>query len=79
MPATTEAYAFTAGADDTVYAYGKETSASKVRILSVASGGTTNPGTFSTLFTSADATNLATIISDCKFFKTSETAGGYIY
>lgn len=79
LPATTEAYAFTAGPDDTVYAYGKETAGSKVRILSVATGGASNPGTFSTLFTSADATNLATIISDCKFFKTSETAGGYIY
>src|SRR3990167_5068327 len=79
MPASTEIYAYTAGADDTVYGVGKETSANKIRIVSVASGGTDNPGAFGTLFTSADATNISTKITEATFFKTSETAGGYIY
>ena len=74
MPATTEIYGYTAGDDDVVYGYGKETAANKLRIVSVASGGADNPGDFATLFTSADATNLPSIVSDFKFFRTTEAS-----
>ena len=74
MPATTEIYSYTAGDDDVVYGYGRETAASKVRIVSAASGGATNPGAFGTLFTSSDATNLYTQISPIKFFRTTEAS-----
>lgn len=74
LPASTKVYAFTPGDDDVMYAYGEETGASKVRILSVASGGASNPGDFATLFTGADATNLATTVSDCTFFRTTEAS-----
>lgn len=74
MPASTEIYDYTAGDDDVVYGYGKETAGNKVRIVSVASGGTTDPGAFSTLFTSADATNLATVVSNFKFFRSVESS-----
>lgn len=79
LPATTEAYAFTSDVSDIAYAYGKETGASKVRIMSVASGGSSNPGTFGTLFTSADATNLAYAISPFQYFRTTEANVNYIY
>jgi hypothetical protein len=79
LPDSTEAYAFTSGSDGTAYAYGKETAASKVRILSVASGGADNPGAWSTLFTSADTTNLAYAVSPVKYFKTTEAAPNYLY
>lgn len=79
MPASTEVYAYDVAPDDTIYAYGKETSASKVRLLSMASAGNDNPGTFATLFTSADATNLATTVSDIKFHRTSESPTDYLY
>ena len=74
MPASTEIYAYSAGDDDTMYGYGKETANSKVRLVSVASGGATNPGDFATLATEADATNLATVVSDLKFFRTTEAS-----
>lgn len=74
MPASTAIYAKTAGDNDTTYGYGKKTTDGAVRIVSVASGGTDNPGAFSTLVTSADTTNLATIVSDFKFFRTTEAS-----
>jgi hypothetical protein len=79
LPATTEAYAYTSGSDGTAYAYGKETSGSKVRLLSVASGGADNPGAWATIFTSADTTNLAYSVSPVQFFKTTETNSTYLY
>lgn len=79
VPASTEVYAYTSGSDGVAYAYGRETSGSKVRILSVASGGGTNPSTMSTLFTSADATNLAYSVSPVQYFKTSDTTTGSLY
>jgi hypothetical protein len=79
LPASTEVYAYTSGSDGTAYAYGKETSGNKVRILSVASGGANNPGNFSTLFTSADTTNLAYAVSPIQFFKTTEASPNYLY
>lgn len=79
LPASSEVYAYTSGSDDTVYALGKETGASKVRIFSVASGSGTNPGTLSTLFTSADTTNLSYSVSPLQFFRTSETPTDYLY
>ena len=74
IPASTEAYAYSAGDDDTTYAYGKETSGGKVRLLSVASGGADNPGSFATLFTSAETTELATVVSGFKFFRSTEAS-----
>lgn len=79
LPLGSEIYAYDVGNDDTMYAYGKETTGGKVRLFSVANGGTDNPGDFTTLFTSADATNLATIVSDLKFHKTSETGNNFLY
>ena len=76
MPADTEIYAYTAGDDDVVYGYGKKTTATvgTVRLVSVASGGASNPGTFGALFTSADTTNLASLVSDFKFFRSTEAS-----
>lgn len=76
LPATSEAYAYCAGDDDTMYAYGQrtDTTAGTIRLFSVASGGASDPSTFSTLFTSADTTNLASITSDLKFFRTTEAS-----
>ncbi len=79
LPASTEIYAYTSGIDGTLYAYGKETSGNKVRILSVATGGAANPSTLATLFTSADATNLAYSVSPVQFFKTTDTTTGSLY
>ena len=63
LPAGTDVFAYTAADTDIVYAYGRETAGSRVRILSTPSGGTDNPVAFTTLFTSADATNLARDVS----------------
>lgn len=79
LPASTEIYAYTSGKDGTAYAMGRETGASKVRLLSVATGGADDPSTFSTLFTSADTTNLAYVVSPVEFFVTSESSSGYLY
>lgn len=79
LPASTEVYAHTSGIDGTLYGYGRETAGSKVRILSVASGGASNPSTLATLFTSADATNLAYSVSPVQFFKTTDTTTGSLY
>jgi len=79
LPASTEAYAYTSGPDDTVYAYGKETSGNKVRLLSVATGGADNPVAFATLFTSADADDLAYKISPIVFHRTTEAQTDYLY
>jgi hypothetical protein len=79
LPASTEAYAYTSGSDGTAYAYGKETSGNKVRLLSVASGGSTDPGAWSTLFTSADTTNLAYAVSPIQYHKTTEANSNYLY
>src|SRR3990167_4272410 len=71
MPSETEIYAYATGDDDTVYGYGKKTTATvgTVRLVSVATGGADNPGAFGALFTSADTTNLATLVSDLKFLR----------
>jgi hypothetical protein len=74
MPASTEIVAYTAGDDDTVYGYGQETGANKVRLVSVATGGATDPGAFATLDTESDTTNLYTVTSDFKFFRTIEAS-----
>src|SRR3990167_9015296 len=54
MPASTEIYAYATGDDDTVYGYGQKTTATvgTVRLVSVATGGADNPGTFGALFRS---------------------------
>ncbi len=79
LPATTEAYAYTSDSAGTAFAYGSETAASKVRILSVSTGGADNPGAWSTLSTSADTTNLAYAVSPIQYFKTTEAAPNWLY
>lgn len=76
LPATSRVYAYANGDDDTLYAYGdrSDTTAGTVRIFSVAAGGGSNPSTLSTLFTSAETTNLAAAVSDFKFFRTAEAS-----
>lgn len=73
LPANTEVYSFCSGDDDTIYGYGKELTTGKVRIISVANGGANNPGSFSVLFTSTDATNLATKVSGFEFMRSGES------
>ena len=74
IPADTEIYGYTAGDDDIVYGYGKETANNRLRIVSVASGGSDNPGAFSTLYTQSSGTDLPSIVSDFKFFRTAEAS-----
>lgn len=79
MPASTEVYTYCSDAAGTVYGYGKETSGSKVRIVSVATGGADAPGAFSTLMTSADTSNLSYKISPIEFHRTTESPTDYLY
>ncbi len=79
VPATSELYSYDSGPDGTVYGYGRETSGSKVRIFSVATGGADNPGSFATLFTSADTDDLAYKISPIIFHRTTEAQTDYLY
>lgn len=79
LPATTEVYDYTSDTSGTVYGYGKETAGSKVRIVSVATGGADDPGAFATLSTSADATNLAYSVSPIQYFKTTEATSNWLY
>ncbi len=61
------------------YAYGRETAASKVRIFKLATASATNPGSWSTFFTSADTSNLSYSVSPIAFHVTSESAQYYLY
>lgn len=79
VPASSEIYAYTSSDTDVAYAYGKETSANKVRLFSVSNGGADNPGDFTTLFTSADTTYISLITSHIQFFKTTEATSRYLY
>lgn len=81
IPTNTKIWAYTPGDDDTLYTYGGRTDATVNRVVinSVASGGADDPGTFSTLFTSADTTDLATIVSDFKFFRTTQANPTYLF
>ena len=82
FPASTEIYAYDGGDDDTIYGYGRKTDATAgtVRIVKTgADGGSSTPSNFTTLFTSADTTNLATRIGDMKFFRTTEAQATYLY
>lgn len=79
IPASTRVYDYTVDGSDNMYAYGIETSLNKVRILSLSNGGGDSPSTFSTLFTSADSTNVGYTVSPCQWHLTSESSGGYIY
>lgn len=79
LPASTEVFAYTSDAAGTVFGYGRETSGSKVRIVSVSSGGADNPGSFATLSTSADTTNLAYAVSPIQYFKTTEASPNWLY
>ena len=79
FPSASNVYAYSVGDDDIMYAYGKETAANKVRLFSVADGGSDNPGSWATLFTSSDATSVATTVSPVEFFKTTESPATYLY
>lgn len=79
MPASTNIYAYTSDSADSVFGYGEETAGNKVRIVEVTTGGADNPGAFSTIFTSADTTNLAYIISPLQYFKTTEGTANWLY
>ena len=78
MPTETEIYAYAAGDNDVIYGYGQKTTATvgTVRIVETdnADGGSDNPSAFVALFTSSDTTNLATLISDLKFLRTTEAS-----
>jgi len=79
MPASTEVYAYTSDNSGTVYGLGKETAANKVRIVSVATGGSNDPGSFATLFTSADTTNLSYSVSPIQYFQTTAADDDWLY
>lgn len=79
MPASTEVYSYTSDTAGTVYGYGKETGANKVRVVSVATGGADNPGSFTTLFTSADTDDLGYAVSPIQYFKTTEADPNWLY
>lgn len=82
FPASTEIYAYDAGDDDTLYGYGRKTTATAGTVRLVSTGtdsGTSTPSNFTTLFNSADTTNLATRIGDTKFFRTTEAQATYLY
>jgi hypothetical protein len=72
LPTGTYCYAKTVADDDKVWGYGEESSTHKVRLVSVASGGADNPGAIETAVTCPDTVNLATKVSDFKFFRTAE-------
>ena len=79
LPTGTEIYAYCNDDSDYLWFYGKETVAGKVRLGYNTTGGADNPGSFATAFTSADATNLATLISPICYHKTSESNTNYVY
>jgi hypothetical protein len=79
LPAGTEAYAYTSDNLGQAWAYGKKTSDSTVRLMSVAVGGANSPGSWSTQFTSSDTTNLAYKPSPIQFLKTTEASNLYLY
>ena len=79
MPASTEIYAKCVDNGDVVYGYGKETGANKVRLVSVASGGTSDPGAFATLFTSADTTDLAYAVSPIEYHRQDNGNKNFLY
>lgn len=79
MPAGTEIYSYTADNSDNVWGYGQETAGGKVRLVKVTTGGADNPGAFTTVKTSADATNLFNIASPIQYFRQDETGTNFIY
>lgn len=75
MPAGTAVYSYTGDNSDVVYGYGANTGGSnQVRLVQLTSGGNDNPGSFSTLATSSDATNLAFSQSPIAFHQTTEAS-----
>jgi len=53
LPSGSELYAYDVDASDTLYGYGKETTNNYVRIFSLSSAGSDDPGSWSTLFTAS--------------------------
>jgi hypothetical protein len=79
LPASSEAYAYTADNDDSVWLYGKETAASKIRLFKVTTGGADNPGAVATVFTGADATDLAYAVSPLQYFRQDNDNQDFLY
>lgn len=79
LPGSSEVYDYTSDNAGVLYAYGKETGANKVRLFSVSGGGGTNPSTLSTLFTSADTSNLGYSVSPIQYFRTTEANPDTLY
>lgn len=79
MPSGSNIYAYTADNSDIVYGLGEDSSNNRVRIVSVASGGGDNPGSFATLHTSTDSTNLVYPQSPVQYFKTTESNKNWLY
>lgn len=74
LPSSTELYDYAVGDDDILYGYGKETGASKVRIVKLENSGASNPGSWATLFTSSSS-DVAKYEGVIEWHKTSEGGG----
>lgn len=79
VPASTEIYSYTADNADQVWGYGKETSGNKIRLVKVTTGGADNPGAFTTVFTSADASDVAYIVSPLQYFRRDDGTQNFLY
>lgn len=79
MPDGTVVTAYTADNQDVVYAYGKETTGNKVRLVKVTSGGTSNPGAFETAFTSADTTDIFYLPSPIEYLRQDNGNKNFLY
>lgn len=79
LPASTEVYAYDADISDNVWLYGKETAANKVRLLQVTTGGADDPGAVSTVFTSADTTDIAYSVSPIKYHRQTNGNKNFLY
>lgn len=80
LPDNTEVYAYCSDKDDQVWGYGANTSGSnEVRLVKVTSGGGSNPGSFSTVATSADTTDIAYTVSPITYFRQDNGNQDFLY
>ena len=79
LPASTEAYAYASDNADQVWIYGKQTSDSAVRLMKVTSAGDDNPGAISTVFTSADTTDVAYSKSPLAYHRRDDGTQNFLY
>ena len=79
LPSNTEIYSFTADNSDNVWGYGKNTSNDQIRLIKVTSGGSDNPGSFSTTFTSGDSSDLAYKPSPVQYFRRDDGNQDFLY